>query len=365
MNRKFTATLLTAVMAAGLLAGCGAGAGNANQGSGTDNTSKPAETAQPKEQVVNVFTARHYEVDDQIYNSFTTKTGIKVNVVKGKAEELIERLKREGQSTEADLFITVDGGILNSAKQAGVLQPVQSATVDQNVPKELRDTDNQWIGLSSRARVIAYAKDRVKPEQLSTYEDLADPKWKGKVLVRSSTSLYNQSLLASLIELNGEQKADEWTKGIAANLARAPEGGDRDQAKGIAAGVGDIAIMNTYYYGQMVTSKDPEEVKAAAGIALFFPNQNTTGTHLNVSGVGLAKHSKNKDNAVKLIEYMTAVEAQSLFSSVNFEFPANPKAEMPELLKSWGDFKKQKIDFAKLGDHNKKAIELMNKAGWK
>jgi iron(III) transport system substrate-binding protein len=364
MNRKFTAVLLTAVMATGLLAGCGAGAGT-NQGSGTDNATKPAETAQPKEQIVNIFTARHYEVDDQIYNSFTAKTGIKVNVVKGKAEELIERLKREGQSTEADLFITVDGGILNAAKQAGVLQPVQSAQVDQNVPKELRDKDNQWIGLSSRARVVAYAKDRVKPEQLSTYEDLADPKWKGKLLVRSSTSLYNQSLLASLIELNGEQKADEWTKGITANLASPPEGGDRDQVKAIAAGVGDIAIINTYYFGQLVTSKDPEEVKAAQGVALFFPNQSTTGTHLNVSGVGLAKHSKNKDNAVKLIEYLTDVEAQALFSSVNFEFPVNPKAEMPELLKSWGQFKKQQIDFAKLGEHNKKAIELMNKAGWK
>jgi iron(III) transport system substrate-binding protein len=355
--------MLSAVMAIGLLAGCtGAGSTPSAQ---PDNASKPNDAQPSKDQIVNVFTARHYEVDDKVYASFTDKTGIKVNVIKGTAEELIERLKREGQSTEADLFITVDGGILNKAKQAGVLQPVQSAVIDSNVPVQLRDKENHWIGLSSRARVIVYSKDRVKPEQLSTYEDLADPKWKGKVLVRSSTSLYNQSLLASLIELEGEQKAEAWAKGIAANLAKAPEGGDRDQVKAIAAGVGDVAIINTYYFGQLITSKNVEEVKAAEGTAVFFPNQNTTGTHLNISGAGLAKFSKNKDNAVKLIEFMTDLEAQSMFSKQNFEFPVNAKAEMPELLKSWGSFKAQEIDFAKLGDNNKKAIELMNKAGWK
>jgi iron(III) transport system substrate-binding protein len=360
---KLGSVMLTAVMAMGLLAGC-AGAGQAPS-TQSGNSSTPNDAQPSKDQIVNVFTARHYEVDDKVYASFTEKTGIKVNVIKGTAEELIERLKREGQSTEADLFITVDGGILNKAKQAGVLQPVQSAVVDSNVPAQLRDKENHWVGLSSRARVIVYSKDRVKPEQLSTYEDLADPKWKGKVLVRSSTSLYNQSLLASLIELEGEQKSEAWANGIAANLAKSPEGGDRDQVKAIAAGVGDVAIINTYYFGQLMSSKNAEEVKAAEGTAVFFPNQNTTGTHLNVSGAGLAKFSKNKDNAVKLIEFMTDLEAQSLFSKTNFEFPVNPKADMPELLKSWGSFKTQEIDFAKLGDNNKKAIELMNKAGWK
>ncbi|MBN6187247.1 Fe(3+) ABC transporter substrate-binding protein [Aneurinibacillus sp. BA2021] len=355
-QKKLFSSMLAAVMATGLLAGCGAG---------TKQEAKPEEKKAAQEQVVNVYTARHYEVDDILYKDFTDKTGIKVNVVKGKAEELIERLKREGQNTSADVFITVDGGILNNAKEKGILQPVQSQTVDEQVPKQFRDKDNQWIGLSTRARVIVYAKDRVKPEQLSTYEDLATDKWKGKVLVRSSTSLYNQSLLASLIELDGEQKAEEWAKGIVANMSRAPEGGDRDQAKAIAAGVGDVAIMNTYYVGQMTTSKEPEEVKASEKIGVFFPNQKTTGAHLNVSGIGLTKHSKNKENAVKLIEYLTGAEAQSTMSKKNFEFPVNPKAEKPELLKSWGDFKAQDIDFAKLGEHNKKAIEIMNKAGWK
>jgi len=366
--RKTATTLLSSIMAIGLLAGCGGGKTDNNQNQGSAPTTQPtaAATAQPaKDQAVNVFTARHYEVDDQLYAKFTEKTGIKVNVIKGKAEELIERIKREGASTEADLFLTVDGGILYNAKQSDILQPIKSAAIDQNVPAELRDKDNQWIGLSSRARVIVYSKDRVKPEQLSTYEDLATDKWKGKVLVRSSTNLYNQSLLASLIELNGEEKSAEWAKGIAANLGRAPEGGDRDQAKAIAAGQGDVAIMNTYYFGQMLASKDAEEVKVANGLGVFFPNQNTTGTHLNISGAGLTKHSKNKDNAVKLVEYLTDMEAQALFSKTNFEFPVNPKAEKPELLKSWGTFKTQKLDFAKLSEHNKKAIELMNKAGWK
>ncbi len=363
-RNKLLSTVLSAVMAIGLLGGCATGQPETAQPQApAEQKTEPTEPA--KNQEVNIYTARHYEVDDLVYQQFTEKTGIKVNVVKGKAEELIERMKREGEKTPADLFITVDGGVLNNAKQAGLLQPMQSEVIDKQVPKQFRDKDNEWIGLSTRARVIAYAKDRVKPEQLSTYEDLATDKWKGKVLVRSSTSLYNQSLVASLIELNGEQKAEEWAKGIAANLSREPEGGDRDQAKAIVAGVGDVAIMNTYYYGQLLNSKDPEEVKIADQVALFFPNQETTGTHLNISGAGLSKHSKNKDNAIKLIEYLTAAEVQAITSKENYEFPVNPETEKSELLKSWGEFKVQEIDFAKLGDNNKKATEIMNKVGWK
>ncbi|TCP57915.1 iron(III) transport system substrate-binding protein [Tumebacillus sp. BK434] len=349
-------TILTAVLFAGLLAGCGAD---------TANDTKDAASDAKKEQVVNVYTARNYEADETIYKDFTAETGIKVNLVEGKAEELIERLKREGQNTSADLFVTVDGGVLNNAKEAGVLQPVASKKVDEQVPAELRDADNQWIGIATRARVIVYSKDRVKPEQLSTYEDLASDKWKGKLLVRSSTSLYNQSLVASLLELNGEQNVEAWAKGVVGNFARNPEGGDRDQVKAIAAGVGDVAIMNTYYVGAMLNSKEPEEVKAAQGVGVFFPNQETTGAHVNISGMGLAKHSKNKENAVKLIEYMTDVKAQTMITQTNYEFPVNAKAELPELLKSWGEFKTQKIDFSKLGAHNKQALLIMNKVGWK
>ncbi|MGN7177211.1 Fe(3+) ABC transporter substrate-binding protein [Cytobacillus sp. SAFR-174] len=340
------------------LAGCG--------GEGTSEGDKEKDTASKKEeQVVNVYTARHYEADEQVYKDFTEDTGIKVNVVKGEAEELIERLKREGESTEADLFITVDGGVLAHAKDNDILQPVESDVISENVPESLRDKENKWIGMATRARVIVYSKDRVSPDQLSTYEDLTSDKWKGKVLARSSTSLYNQSLLASFIELNGEKAAEEWSEGIVKNFARQPDGGDRDQAKAIAAGIGDVGIMNTYYVGLLANSSDPEEVKVAEGLGVFFPNQETNGTHVNISGIGLTKHSKNPENATKLIEYMTGKEAQEYLSANNYEFPVNPDAEKPEILKSWGDFKMQELDFDTLGKHNQKAIEIFNKTGWK
>ncbi|WP_077212018.1 Fe(3+) ABC transporter substrate-binding protein [Bacillus dakarensis] len=341
------------------LAGCGSNQGDPK---GDESAAQPKTT---ENQEVNIYTARHYEADDELYKNFTEETGIKVNVVKGKAEELIERLKREGESTQADLFVTVDGGVLANAKQNDILQPVTSDVINENVPENLRDVDNQWVGLATRARIIAYSKDRVSPDELSTYEDLTSEKWNGKLLVRSSTSLYNQSLLASFIELNGEEQAQEWAEGIVNNFARQPDGGDRDQAAAIAAGTGDVAIMNTYYVGLLANSEDPEELKVADSIDVFFPNQETTGTHVNISGIGLTKHSKNKENAVKLIEYVTSVEAQELLSAANYEFPVNPEAAMPELLESWGDFKMQELNFDTLGEHNKKAIEIFNQTGWK
>ncbi|CAI8992598.1 Fe(3+) ABC transporter substrate-binding protein [Brevibacillus sp. BC25] len=360
-KKSMLAVMLSTMLTLPILAACGNGANTAQPQTEAPKAQEPAAT----EQVVNVFTARHYDIDSKLFAEFTKQTGIKVNEVKGTAEELVERLKREGESSEADLFITVDGGVLNYAKQNDVLQPIQSAEVEKNVPKELRDPDNQWIGMATRARVIVYAKDRVKPEQLSTYEDLATDKWKGKVLVRSSSNLYNQSLVASFIGLNGEQAALDWAKGLVNNFARKPEGGDRDQAKAVVAKVGDVAIMNTYYVGQMLNSKDAEEVKVAQNIGVFFPNQETTGTHLNISGIGLTKHAKNKDNAVKLIEFVTGKEAQTMLTNGSYEFPVNAEADKPALLKEWGEFKTQKLDFAKLGEYNKKAVELLNQAGWK
>lgn len=356
-NRALLSGAMTALLSVSMLFGCTTASKDAPASAGA-----PAATT--KEQVVNIYSARNYPVDEILYKEFTEKTGIKVNVVQGKAEELIERLKREGQSSPADLFVTVDGGILNNAKENGILQPMTSPTIDENVPKNLRDKESYWIGLSTRARVIAYSTERVKAEQLSTYEDLASDKWQGKVLVRSSTSLYNQSLVASLIELNGEEATLAWSQGIAKNMARKPEGGDRDQVKAIAAGAGDVAIINTYYYGQMLNSKDPAEVEAAKKVAIIFPNQATTGTHVNISGAGLTKYAPNKENAVKLVEFLTSPEAQATVSKENYEFPVNAKAAKPELLKSWGEFKAQQIDFAKLGVNNKKALELLNKAAW-
>ncbi|GIM28851.1 iron deficiency-induced protein A [Clostridium polyendosporum] len=354
-KRSLITILASTVLTTMMLAGC------AGKPSATDT---PKEDPK-KEQVVNVYSERNYDTDKQLYADFTKKTGIKVNVVEGTADELLERLTREGNDSEADMFITSDVGRLHKAKEKGLLQSSLSDTISKNVPENLIDKDGEWVALTARARVIVYAKDRVNPEQLSTYEDLTSPKWKGKVVVRSSSSVYNQSLLASFIAINGEEKAEEWAKGLVANLAREPKGNDRDQAKAIVSGVGDVAIMNTYYVGKMLNSSDAEEVKVAKNIGVFFPNQSTNGTHINISGVGVTKIAKNKENAIKLIEFLSGTEAQKLFAEANFEYPVNKDVEPADLLKSWGEFKTQDINLTELGENNKKAVEIMNKVGWK
>ncbi|MFV0480834.1 MAG: Fe(3+) ABC transporter substrate-binding protein [Campylobacteraceae bacterium] len=317
------------------------------------------------EGVVNIYTARHYESDKALYALFKEKTGIQVNVVSAGAPELIERIKREGESTSADIFITVDGGVLYTAKTAGILQPIDSKKILENVPSNLRDKDNMWVGVTSRARVIVYSLDRVKPEQLSTYEDLANPKWKGKVVARPSSSMYDQSLLASLITFDGEANALSWVKGVVNNFARPPKGNDRGQAVDIVAGVADVALMNTYYIGQMLNSKNPEEVAVAKKIGIFFPNQATTGTHINLSGAGLTKYAKNRENAIKFIDFLTSKQAQEMISVANYEYPVNPEAKQHPTLESWGKFKIQNIDFSEFGINNARAIQLFAEGNWK
>lgn len=336
---------------------------------GNSNASEPAATEAAEKETeskeVNLYTARHYDVDDELYKKFEQETGIKVNLIKGDADELLERIKREGDGTEADLFLTADAGRLFRAKDEGLLQPVSSELLEQQIPENFRDTDQMWYGLTKRARVIVYNKETVKPEELSTYEALTEDSWKGRVLIRSSENVYNQSLLASFIEIEGEEKAKEWAAGLVKNFARDPEGGDRDQAKAIAAGVGDVAVMNSYYFGQMLNSEDPAEVEVAEGLGLFFPNQETTGTHVNVSGAGVVKASQNKENAIKLLEFLSAPEAQGTFAEANYEYPVNEEVEPSELLKSWGEFKEQDISLSVLGENNAKSILIFNEVGWK
>ncbi len=331
----------------------------------SDSNNDVANSAQAGDQVVNLYTSRHYDTDEALYQKFTEATGIKVNVIKGGEDELIERIKREGESTTADLFFTADAGRLHRAKEAGLLQPVESDVLNQNIPENLRDKDNTWFGLTKRARVLVYARDRVVPSELSTYEALTEPEWQGRVLVRSSSNIYNQSLLASFIEIHGAETAEEWAQGLVNNMAREPKGNDRDQAKAVVAGEGDVAIMNTYYVGKMLNSSDPEEVKVAKQVAVFFPNQETTGTHINVSGIGLVKHAKHADNAIKFMEFLSGEEAQSQFAEANYEYPVNPNVEPSELLKSWGEFKEQDINLTALGENNALAIQIYNKVGWK
>lgn len=359
MKRKLTLVSLSLVLLFSLLGLVGCGSPK-EEAAGTNE-----EVASKDPGVVNLYTDRHYDTDEKLLELFTEETGIDVNVVKGKSDELIERLAREGQDTEADLLITADAGRLHRAKEQALLQPASSEVLLNNIPENLRDSDNEWYGLTVRGRVVVYAKDRVNPADLSTYEDLTETKWNDKILVRSSSNIYNQSLLASFIAINGEEKAKEWAKGVLENMARDPQGNDRAQATAVVAGEGDIAIMNTYYIGKMLNSSNPEEVKVAENVGVFFPDQEGAGTHINVSGVGLTKHAKNKENAIKLMEFLSSEKAQKEFAQANYEYPANPTVELSELLKSWGEFKSQNINLSKLGEYNTKAVEIFNEIGWK
>ena len=346
------------------LVACGGTTEQKNEGSNEDTAQEASEGTTDNGEI-NLYTGRHYDTDDQLYDKFTEQTGIKVNVIKGKDDELIARLEREGKVSEADLFITADAGRLHRAKSKDLLQPVESDLLNENIPDKYRDDDQTWFGLTKRARIIAYHKDRINADEIKNYEDLIDKKFKDKILVRSSENVYNQSLLASFIVLNGENEAKNWAEGIVENMAREPKGGDRDQAIAVVAGEGDVAVMNTYYLGLMLNGEDAEQVKAAEQLGIVFPNQDTTGTHVNISGIGLTASSKNKEQAIQFMEFLTTEEAQEMFSGANYEYPVNPNVEPAELLSSWGEFKEQDIDLTQLGENNEQAIKIMNEVGWK
>ena len=320
--------------------------------------------AKKEQNEITLYTHRHYDTDKLIFKNFENKTGIKVNVVKANADELIQKMESEGDQSPADLLITVDAGRLVRAKAKGLLQRVTSKFLDEEIPSHLKDIDKHWFGLTKRARVIVYAKDSVNPDSLSTYEALTDEKWKNKVLIRSSSNIYNQSLLASIIANNGKENAKKWAEGLVKNFARIPAGNDRDQVKAVKAGEGDLAIVNTYYIGKLLNSKDENEVKAGEFIKIFFPNQEGRGTHINISGIGLAKHAPNKENAIKFIEYLSSKEIQETFAKANYEYPVNPKAASSELLKSWGNFKEDTLALSKLGELNKAAVIIFDEVSW-
>lgn len=321
--------------------------------------------AAEEEKVVNIYTDRHYDTDQELYDAFTEETGIVVNVVKAGSDELLERLSTEGEDTEADLLVTSDVGRLYRAGEMDVIKSFESGVIESNVPEHLRSTDNLWTALTVRARVITYALDRVDPSTLSTYEALTEPQWEGKVVVRSSGNIYNQSLLASFIALNGEAAAKEWAAGLVANMARTPEGNDRDQMKAVVAGEGDVAIVNTYYVGKLLNSSDDYEVEVGQQIGVFFPNQETNGTHINISGAALTKYGSHSDEAIKLLEYLTGKKAQADYANANYEYPVNEAVEPSDLLKSFGEFEIQDIDLSLLGEYNDEAVRIFNEVGWK
>lgn len=314
---------------------------------------------------VNVYSHRHYDSDKELFKKFEDKTGIKVNVVTAKAEELVSKLAIEGENTPADLLITADIGNLYEAKSRSLLQATNSKVLNENIPSNLRDSDNTWFALTKRARIFVYNPAKVDPKDLSDYFSITDPKFKGKVITRSSSNAYNKALLASIIANHGEAKALEFSKGLVDNFAREPKGSDRDQIRAVAAGDADIAIVNTYYLGVMLHGEDQKDVDIAKSVKIFFPAQNTTGTHVNVSGGGITKYAKNKENAVKLMEYLSSEEAQSTFAEGNHEYPVNAKVKPSATVASWGTFKEDKIQLNEIGKNTKNAVDVATQGNWK
>jgi iron(III) transport system substrate-binding protein len=323
-----------------------------------------AGSAQAAEEV-NLYSARKEELIKPLLDQFTVKTGIKVNLVTGKEDALLERLKSEGRNSPADLLLTSDAARLHRAQEAGVLAPVDSATLKKLVPAHYRDPQGHWYGLSVRARPMAYVTQRVHANELSTYEALAERKWKGRICIRSSDNIYNQSLVASMIAHRGVAATETWAKGFVANFARPPVGGDRDQVLAAAAGQCDVVVVNTYYLAAMLNDKDPAQREAAQKLTAFWPNQKDRGAHVNVSGVGLTAAARHREHAVKLIEYLASDAAQAWYAEVNHEYPIRPSIPVSKTLAAMGTFKADTLNLHQLGQYNAEAVKLMDRAGWK
>jgi iron(III) transport system substrate-binding protein len=314
---------------------------------------------------VNIYSARKEALIKPVLEQFTEETGIEVNLLTGKADALLARLNSEGENTPADLFLTVDAGALHRAVQANAFQPIASDTIHSAVPSHFRSEDDLWFGLSLRARPIFYSPERVDPEALESYMSLADEQWNDRICIRSSNNLYNQSLVAALIEHHGTEKTEQWAEDLVSNFARNPVGGDRDQIKGVAFGVCDIAVANTYYFGHMLNSDNADERAAAEKVNIFWPAQDAQGAHVNVSGIGVTRHAKNLDEAQQLIEFLVSKEAQQWYAQANYEYPVRNDVEWSQTLQQWGDFKQDDIAMDILGENNAEAVRLMNRAGWR
>ena len=350
--KKFSRRFFIAIGSAALVVAC-------NQTSEQQSQVEPQSEAASNGQV-NIYSSRHYNTDDELYDNFTEQTGIEVNLIEGKADELIERIKSEGANSPADILITVDAGRLWRAAEAGIFAPVESEVLEAKIPENLQDPDNQWFGFSKRARVIIYNKDRVDPAELSTYENLADPKWRERFIVRSSSNIYNQSLVAGMIEEKGEAATAEWIEGLVANFARSPQGNDTSQIEDVAAGVADLTLANTYYLARY---EDNPEVFENVGI--FFPNQNGRGTHVNISGAGLLKNAPNRENAIAFLEYLASPEAQEFFALGNNEYPVVEGTSVNPVVKSFGNFKADTTNVSAYGKNNADAVKIMDQSGWK
>lgn len=314
---------------------------------------------------VNVYSARKEALIKPVLDTFTEKTGIEVNLVTGKADALISRLASEGRLSKADVLLTTDAGRLVRAKQQGLTQPMASDVVASSVPANLRDPDQHWFALTMRARPVMYAPDRVKASELSTLDNLTDAKWKGRICIRSSSNIYNQSMLAAMIEQRGEQATQTWANGIVKNFARPPKGGDRDQIKAVVAGQCDIAIANTYYLAGMLTGTDTSAREVARQVNVFWPDQDGFGSHVNISGAALTRHAPNTEEARKLLEFLLNADSQAWYAETNGEYPVLEGVKWSETLEGFGKFDAQKIPLNRVGELNADAVRVMDKAGWK
>lgn len=314
---------------------------------------------------VNIYNSRHYSSDAQLWESFTKATGVKVNVISADHDQLIQRIIQEGENSPADVLITVDAGRLVFATDKKLFAPVTSEVLEKTVPPSLRDPAKQWFGLAYRARVFVYHKDRIQPGELSTYEALAEPAMKGRILTRSGTNIYNLGLMGAVIDAHGVEAAEAWGRGIVANMARPPQGGDTDQIKAIAAGLGDVALSNHYYFARLTGSEKPEDRAVVQDLKVFFPSLADRGTHVNISGGGVLRAGKNRDNAVRLLEYLVSPEAQAYFANVAFEYPVNAAVPPNPILAAWGPFKQDRLNPAVYAGNSAEAAKIMDRVGWK
>lgn len=314
---------------------------------------------------VNIYSYRQEFLIKPLLEAFTAETGIKANVIFSKSG-LLERLQHEGANSPADVILTSDVGPLHDAVERDLVAPIKSSIVEENVPAQYRSRDDLWVGLTARSRIIYTSKDRVEPGEIQTYEDLADPKWKGRICTRSGKDSYNLSLIGSMIAHDGEEQAEQWLRAVKDNLARRPQGNDRGQVKAVMEGQCDLALGNTYYFGHMITNEEePEQQKWAQSVNILFPNQNDRGAHMSISGAALAKHAPNKDAAIKLIEFLTGEQAQKMYAEVNYEFPVRPGIEWSPLLKEYmGEFKADEINLGDVVKHRAAASRMVDKVGF-
>ena len=322
--------------------------------------------APAQDKVLNLYSSRHYETDEALYTNFTKQTGIKINRIEGGEDAMIERIRNEGDKSPADVLITVDAGRLWRAEQLGLFQPVKSTVLESRLPAPYRHPDGLWFGFSARARVIAYSKERVKPGEVARYEDLAHPRWKGRICTRSAGHVYNLSLISSLVTTLGEAKTEEWARAVAANLAHAPRGGDTDQLKAVAAGECDLALSNTYYYVRLLKSQKPDEKAVTEKVGVILPNQQDRGTHVNISGAGVLKHAPNRSAAVRFLEYLASDGAQNYFANGNNEWPVVPSVTPDNAaLASLGKFKTDALNVGAIGKNQPAAQKIADRSGFK